>query len=240
MNHAFLSLPEVLHILELIESLHSVDSYSAGHSWRVSDYSLIMGEMLGLSEPELFYLFMGAVSHDIGKLKIPPHILQKPGKLTPEERNRVEKHSLFGKGELENNSLIPFIKNGILEHHERIDGSGYPLGLKGTEISLEGKIIAIADVYDALTSIRPYRNPMSHSTAINYLFENAGAHFDLSLVSLFATIPIEKISIIKEKIGDVHPLHLVNEKTTESKIFTAWSKIIEHPEILNKKLINSL
>ena len=159
------------------------------HVENVAQYSYLLAKLYGFSEKKLKRMKIAAKMHDVGKIFIPNEILKKPGKLTKKEYNIVKKHSEVGKRLLSSffkkNKLFCMAKRIAAEHHERWDGLGYPKGLKGEEISIEGRITAIADVYDALTNKRPYKKKWDHSEAVKFIKKNSGKMFDPELVKLF-------------------------------------------------------
>ncbi|MFN3652250.1 MAG: HD domain-containing phosphohydrolase [Armatimonadota bacterium] len=169
----------------LANAIDAKDPYTCSHINRVQIYALALAEAAGVEGPELLAVRTGALVHDIGKLAIPDHILGKPGKLTPEEYARIQTHVQVGAEIL---SPVPFdfpVIDVVLTHHERWDGLGYPRGLKGDEIPIGGRIISIVDVFDALTSNRPYRRALSHEEALQVLRDGAGKQFDPELVRRF-------------------------------------------------------
>lgn len=169
-----------------IVDLKMYDDYTYHHSLSVAVIALTVGIALELNDIELHQLGLSAVLHDIGKLMIPASIIQKPGRLTAEEFDLIKNHPLYGTKILPHRHDIPeSIFDGILSHHERMDGSGYPSGLKAKEIPLSGRILAVADVYDALTSNRPYRLPSLPSEASEYIMGGTGTYFDEDVVSAF-------------------------------------------------------
>ncbi len=169
-----------------IVDLKMYDDYTYHHSLSVAVIALTVGIALGLNDIELHQLGLSAVLHDIGKLMIPASIIQKPGRLTAEEFDLIKNHPLYGTKILPHRHDIPeTVFDGILSHHERMDGSGYPSGLKDKEIPLSGRILAVADVYDALTSNRPYRLPSLPSEASEYIMGGTGTYFDEDVVSAF-------------------------------------------------------
>jgi len=175
-------------IASLATAIDAKDRYTCSHIHRVRHYAVTLARVAGLSGPELEAVATAALVHDIGKLGIPDHILGKPGKLTAEEFQRIQSHVTIGADIL---SPIPFpfpLVDVVLTHHERWDGLGYPRGLKGEEIPIGGRIISLADVFDALTSNRPYRKALTHSEALEELRRGAGKQFDPGLVDLFARI----------------------------------------------------
>ena len=167
--------------------LKSYDNYTYYHSVNVGVLSLVLGVALGMNRSGLYRLGLGALLHDIGKVFIDRKIIDKKGPLTAEEFKEVKKHPALGYEYLLNARLgFPVSSlTGILQHHERLDGSGYPEGLTGRQIGKFGRIISVADVYDAMTSDRPYRAAMIPSEVMEYLMGGAGTLFDPELVFLF-------------------------------------------------------
>lgn len=168
------------------------DTYHYAHSMDVCIYSLIAAKAMGLSYEDIITLGIGALLHDIGKCKVPEHILNKKGRLTKEEFEMVKKHPTFGLQILGNisqmNSRVARI---IMEHHERCDGSGYPRHLKGEEIDQLSKIVAVADIYDALTSDRIYKKKILPHEAAEYLLAISCSELDASITKVF----LENIAI---------------------------------------------
>ena len=185
------------------------DPYTLGHSARTTYYAFLIGRKLMDDELSLKGLLIGGFLHDIGKLKIDDKILLKRGKLTPEERKEIEKHPIYAIEQLKN---IEFpwknVKDCILFHHEKYDGTGYPEGLKGEQIPLCARIIAVADVFDALTTDRPYRSALSWQQALNFIQEYKGKYFDPHVVDTFSEI-LEKLD--KSLISTQHTKHMVEE-----------------------------
>lgn len=159
------------------------DSYTRGHSTRVAIYSREIARRMDLKSDEIDTLYYIALMHDCGKVGIPDAILTKPGALTPDERELIQSHTTMGGNILDKFTAIDGIRNGALYHHERYDGHGYPKGLKGNEIPLCARIICIADSYDAMSSKRCYRKPLSQEKILEELTENAGTQFDPSIVT---------------------------------------------------------
>lgn len=163
------------------------DNETGLHVIRMSQYSYIIAKAYGLSDEQADNLLHAAPMHDVGKIGIPDHVLLKNGKLDDDEWAIMRKHPEFGAqiiGE-QRSPLLKLARTIALTHHEKWDGSGYPNGLKGEEIPLEARIVAIADVYDALTSKRPYKEAWPMDKAIACIEENSGSHFDPYLVTLF-------------------------------------------------------
>jgi HD-GYP domain-containing protein (c-di-GMP phosphodiesterase class II) len=183
-----------------------MDNYTYAHSVNVAVISIILGISLNLSKQKLTYLCIGALVHDIGKSFIPKEILQKPGKLTPEEFEIIKCHSRYGYDFLKNYvDLSSYIKLIVLQHHERFDGLGYPNSIIGNKINYLARIVSIADVYDALTSDRPYKRAMCPSDALEYLMSNAGTLFDYDIINIFCkiVIPFPQGTIVSLSNGDI-------------------------------------
>lgn len=164
------------------------DSDTNTHNYRVTYYALRLGEAIGLPRNEIRNLIMGAFLHDVGKIGIRDPILLKPGKLTPREFEIMKTHVPLGVDILEQSSWISGAREVVEFHHEKYDGSGYPKGLVGDAIPLSARIFAIADVFDALTSERPYKTAWPIEEAINHIVQNSNQHFDPQLANVFITI----------------------------------------------------
>jgi putative nucleotidyltransferase with HDIG domain len=169
-------------------SLSSYDNYTYVHSVNVDIFSVIIGIGMGLTNSELELLSQGALLHDIGKMDVPIEILNKPAKLTREEFEEMKRHPEYGLERLRKSggeSIAAVIKNAVYSHHENWDGSGYPRGLSGEGIHKFARIIHVADVYDALTAKRVYKDAMNPADAIEYLMANSGTMFDIDVVNTF-------------------------------------------------------
>jgi HD-GYP domain-containing protein (c-di-GMP phosphodiesterase class II)/putative methionine-R-sulfoxide reductase with GAF domain len=170
-------------------AIDAKDPYTQGHSQRVSDFSVALAEELGLTREEIYHIKIGGVLHDVGKIGVPDAILKKPDRLTDEEMAEMRQHPTKGYEIMRREELRWLLREelpALLEHHERLDGRGYPNGLAGpTAISLIGRIVAVADVFDALTSDRPYRNGMPAEDALMILRRGAGLEFDPDCVEAF-------------------------------------------------------
>jgi HD-GYP domain-containing protein (c-di-GMP phosphodiesterase class II) len=172
-------------IRSLAQALEAKDFYTRGHSERVTEYAMGIAGQMGLPAGEIELLREVCVLHDIGKIGIPENILTKNSPLTPEEWSVMKTHPEIGEAILQ---PIDFIRDGLAivkQHHERPDGNGYPLGLKGNEISLLASITAVADTFDAMTTDRPYRKGLSQEEAIAALRENKGGQFASEPVDAF-------------------------------------------------------
>jgi len=169
-----------------IANLKLYDDYTYNHSFGVSVLSIAIGLSLNMKTNELYELGFCALLHDIGKMAVPIEIISKPSKLTFYEFEIVKQHPSKGaEFFLQHHLANQRICAGVLSHHEKYDGSGYPNGLCGEEIPLFGRIISIADVYDALTSVRPYRQPSPPQEAIEYIMGSCGSAFDCKIVEAF-------------------------------------------------------
>lgn len=183
--HKKLQDAEIATIASLIRVEEAKDIMARGHSERVAKLSVAMAEAKGFSENTKEMIRRAAILHDVGKLAIPDSILQKPGKLTDEEWEPIRKHPQMAVEILEPLKFLTLEKKVILHHHERIDGAGYPTGLKGAEIPLESRIIAVADTFDAMNSSRMYRENFSKEHIISELRRVANSQLEASLVELF-------------------------------------------------------
>ena len=160
------------------------DPYTKGHSSRVAQYARLIASHMGYSKEELDNIYYIALLHDVGKMGIPDNILNKPAKLTPEERKVIETHTTNGAEMLKDFSTIPDIISGALYHHERYDGTGYPRGLKAEDIPMIARIICVADSYDAMNSVRCYRGALSKEEIMNELDRCSGTQFDPEIAAI--------------------------------------------------------
>ena len=177
-------------IYALAATIEARDAYTYGHSRKVRGYAVALAEALGLTSEKVAIIDTAALLHDIGKIGIPDDVLNKAGALNPEEWELIKSHPQLSAtiiGHVPN--LIPCL-HGILHHHERWDGTGYPSGLKSENIPLEARILCIADAFDAMTSPRPYRDSMSNQEAVDQLKSCAGSQFDSELVEAFLPIAL--------------------------------------------------
>lgn len=175
----------------MVKNVEQKDSYTLNHSYRVKEYALSIGKWLNLSRGRMDVLRYAALFHDIGKIHIPDTILNKPGSLSAEEMDCVRGHSSWGR-QMVDGALIFDIARIVEQHHERLDGTGYPSGLRGDEITLEARIIAVADSYDAMTSDRVYRRGMEPLIALSELQRMAGSAYDARVVDALAAVIREK------------------------------------------------
>ena len=175
----------------LTAALEARDAETHGHSERVVTFSLRLGREYGLTSAEMKALEFGSLLHDIGKIGVPDAILRKPAKLTEEEWERMREHPLHGQQILRGIKFLTGAARVVAQHHEKWDGSGYPLGLKGEDIDICARIFSVADAFDAITSDRVYRQGRSYEVALAELDEWAGRQFDAKIVEAFHRVPPE-------------------------------------------------
>ncbi|OGO77285.1 MAG: hypothetical protein A2Y23_02595 [Clostridiales bacterium GWB2_37_7] len=172
-------------VKSLSQAIEVKDPYTQGHSMRVGEYAVALGKRLKLSNKKLENLKMAAILHDIGKIGIEESILNKPGKLTEEEFDKIKTHPENGYKIIQDIEFLKDVSEIVLNHHEKMDGTGYPNGKRQDEIRKEAAILSIADVYDALTSDRPYRKALTVEQAFAIIEEGKGKHFDAQLAEEF-------------------------------------------------------
>jgi putative nucleotidyltransferase with HDIG domain len=173
----------------MANALDARDPYTAGHSRRVSQYACALGQALSVSEAELNVIRVGALLHDIGKIGISDAILQKPGRLTPQENALIQQHPSIGRRILDRVVAFQPYLDVVELHHENWDGTGYPHGLRGEATPLAARVVKLADAYDAMTSDRPYRAGMSHEDTLAVLRKVVGSQFDPAVFEVFCTLP---------------------------------------------------
>ena len=189
-------------IHRLVLAAEFKDEDTGEHIQRIGRYSALMAEKIGQNSSEVENILYAAPMHDIGKIGIPDHILMAPRPLVEEEYRIMKTHTTIG-GKLLDNSgaeLLLVARVIALSHHERFDGSGYPFGLTGEDIPLAGRIVSLADVFDALTSRRPYKEPHSLEYALSYIEEQKGKRFDPALAQVFLD-NIDQILAIKAEVS---------------------------------------
>lgn len=188
-------------LMVLARTAEYKDAETANHTIRVAHYSKLLAKKIGLDEEKQSVIYYSAPFHDIGKVGIADSILLKEGKLSDKEFDIMKSHVHIGNEILKDTNSAYLIEGQIIaqNHHEKYDGSGYPLGLKGEEIPISARIVTIADVFDALTSVRPYKKSWSIQDAVLLLLREKGKHFDPKLVDLF----VESIEEVK-KIHDTY------------------------------------
>ncbi|HEX5832952.1 MAG TPA: HD domain-containing phosphohydrolase [Pyrinomonadaceae bacterium] len=209
----------------LTAALETRDSETHGHSERVVSYSLRLGREYGLSSEDMKSLEFGSLLHDIGKIGVPDSILRKPAKLTDEEWVRMREHPMHGQQILRGIEFLQGAARVVAQHHEKWDGSGYPLGLRGADIDICARIFSVADAFDAITSDRVYRRGKSYEAAAQELDDWAGRQFDPKIVEAFHRVPKEDWEVLhrqsllpKEDQFDVRQLMHVMESQLEAAV----------------------
>jgi len=172
-------------VLSLTTALEAKDPYTKGHSKRVAEYSVAIGEEMGLDHTEIRELKWAGLVHDIGKIGVDQSILSKDGELTLQEKDEMDLHPLVGEGIIRPIHPLSSTAKGVATHHERFDGEGYPHGLSSADIPLMGRILAVADAFDAMTSERPYRKAVPLNKAKDEITTKAGSQFDPEVVAVF-------------------------------------------------------
>lgn len=203
-------------ITTIANIIDAKDEYTKGHSYRVAEYSSALAEELGWSKERVANVKYIGLLHDIGKIGIPDSILNKPGKLTDSEYALMRKHAEIGGNILSGNNMIDGMDEGARFHHERYDGRGYPMGLKGEEIPEMARIIGIADAYDAMTSNRVYRKRLSNEKVIAEIKRCSGAQFDPKLAEIFIKmIESGRLDELSPDIAAVNPQKGMAERSAE-------------------------
>ncbi len=179
------------------------DNETGNHILRMSHSAVLIARALGWDEESCELLLHASPMHDVGKIGIPDHILLKPGKLDPDEWIKMQLHTTIGAHILDgdNSPLLTLAREIAISHHEKWDGSGYPYGLKGEAIPISGRIVALADVFDALTSERPYKKAWSLEASLDYIQNNSGQHFDPKLVTYFVQL-LPQILAIRTRFAE--------------------------------------
>jgi hypothetical protein len=172
-------------IRALVNAMDAKDRYTCGHSDRVAMIAQRLAQELQLDARQCRHIYMAGLLHDIGKIGVPDYILTKPGRLTAEEFTQIQQHTTIGHSILKHVRQLHSLLPGVLHHHESVDGRGYPAALAGEDIPLFGRVLAVADAYDAMTSTRPYRDAMSSHDAERVLRQGAGRQWDAHIVSAF-------------------------------------------------------
>lgn len=188
----------------LTKALEMRDHETQGHSRRVVEYTLALAQRLAVGEDLLVPMIRGALLHDIGKIGIPDSILRKPGPLSEEEWAVMRTHPYIGFHMLKQIDFLATATPIILHHHEKFNGSGYPLGLSANDIPIGARIFAVADAYDAITSDRPYKTARSHRWALEEIGRGAGQHFDPAVVQALLGLPEEEMVRIRNRDLELH------------------------------------
>jgi len=169
----------------LTSAIDAKDSYTRGHSERVALMSKMLAQAVGLNDEESERVYLSGLVHDLGKIGVPEAVLTKPGKLTAEEYDLIKQHPTVGARIIQGIRQMEDLVPGILSHHERWDGAGYPKGLAGEQIPLFGRLIAVVDAFDAMSSKRAYRESLDHDAALDEIRDHAGRQFDPDMVDAF-------------------------------------------------------
>jgi putative nucleotidyltransferase with HDIG domain len=183
----------------LSNAVEARDAYTGKHAERVARYAIEIGRELGLPRPDAPEIEFGFLLHDIGKLAVPDSILFKPGPLTAEERALMSRHTIVGAEIMRDIEFLAEASKVVRSHHERWDGGGYPDGLAGEGIPLTARVFAVADVFDALTTKRPYRAALSFEEAQEMILAESGTHFDPDIVAAFERIADEVLRQIADE-----------------------------------------
>lgn len=208
-------------IFSLAKSLDSRDRYTAFHSQNVAEYSKVIAKEMMLKPNVCKNIYISGLLHDIGKIGVPEAILNKPSKLTDDEFKKIKEHPIIGYDlvkhikSFERNGIL----NGILNHHERYDGKGYPHGLKGNEIPLEARIMAVADTFDAMTSRRVYRHEKEFQVVLDEIIANKGTQFDPKVVDAFLRL-VDKNGFFANTSIDEHAQQV--KKINSSPLYISY------------------
>lgn len=186
-----------------ISFIDAKDPYTRGHSKRVAMYAAEIAKRMGLSGDEVQNIYYAGLLHDAGKISIPDAVLNKPGKLTDEERKLIQNHTIAGGKMLKQMSSIRGIRETALYHHERYDGTGYPEGLRGEAIPLYARIVGVADSYDAMSSNRVYRRHLNKDEIIEEIQNGSGTQFDPDLVKYMVDMINDGyVNVVKMETAD--------------------------------------
>ncbi len=192
-------------IRSMINAIDAKDSYTCGHSDRVAEFSRLIAKELSLDFEQCEEIYMTGLLHDVGKIGVPDHVLKKPGQLTDSEFEQIKQHPVIGYEILKHLQNLSYVLPGVLHHHEAIDGSGYPHGLKGDQIPLYARILAVADSYDAMTSNRPYRCGMPTEKAEAILRAGIGTQWDSICVDAFFRTASDVRQIASQRMSPFSP-----------------------------------
>lgn len=226
----------------MLHNMRQYDDLTFAHCMNVALISNILATWLNLSQKEIETATLCGLLHDIGKLAIPDQLIKKPGKLTDEEYKTVKKHTIEGYNILKNQNISDHIKNAALMHHEKCDGSGYPFGLKGDKIDAFAKIVAIADVYDAMTAARVYRGPLCPFHVIE-IFEKEGlqkyeAAFILKfLENVVNTYINNRVMLSDGTEGDIVYINHATLSKPMVKTENGFVDLSQHPELSIEKIL---
>lgn len=233
-SHSFPEQPEKLKENEemslllmhtLSTTIEAKDKYTRGHSHRVAEYAALIASELGWSPEEVRQLKQTAYLHDIGKIGIPDQILNKPSRLTDAEYNLIKQHTVIGAEILKDITFIPHIIEVARSHHERYDGNGFPDGLKGTDIPIHARIVALADSYDAMNSRRIYRNSLPQEVIRNEIAQNRGKQFDPEITDVFLKL-IDEHRLLLPASGDALSVLPVQTSTLDHTVSKFISDVV--------------
>lgn len=195
-------------IRAFVSALDAKDAYTCGHSERVALYAKVVASKMGMDEDAVEKIYLTGLLHDIGKIGVGEQTLNHPGRLSDEQFDVIKLHPDSGWAILEGIRQIGYVLPGVLFHHERFDGKGYPDGLAKDEIPLVARILSVVDAYDAMTSDRPYRNGMPHEKAVDILREGSGTQWDPVVVQTFLDADEEINSIRKTQRAFQNPIRI--------------------------------
>jgi HD-GYP domain-containing protein (c-di-GMP phosphodiesterase class II) len=186
----------------LTSAIDAKDPYTWGHSERVARMAVRLAEQMGMSAGALSDIYLAGLLHDIGKIGIRDSVLQKPGRLTPEEFAHIQEHPVIGDRLVSNIKALAHLRPGVRNHHERWDGNGYPDGLAGEDIPLQARVLAVADSCDAMMATRPYRPALPLDRIDALMIEGAGSQWDPNLVEMFIACRHELYRIYQRGLGE--------------------------------------
>lgn len=234
--------PNSFHLFDMLHNMREFDDVTFAHCLNVALIANMMGKWFKMSEEDIEVLTLSGLLHDIGKLTTPEHILMKPGKLTDGEYDIIKNHVTEGYKYLKDQDLDPRIKEACLFHHERCDGSGYPYGFSGNKIPEFAKIIAIADVYDAMTAKRIYRGPICPFTVAKFLetegYSKYDPHYMLPfLENVVSTYINTTVRLNNGQIGEVVLLNKLSPSKPLLKCGHDFIDLYEHPELKIEAII---
>jgi len=230
-------------VFAYLSNLRDTDEPTFTHSTNVSLLTNLFGRWIGLDETELAKLTISASLHDLGKTKIPHEILTKPGRLTEAEFKIMKKHTVYGYRMIENHNIPQEVKLAALTHHEKIDGTGYPMGLKGDRITKFSKIITICDIYDAMTANRVYRDKVCPFDVIKSFEQASYGHLDTSFLFVFLqniahTYIGSNVKLSDGRTGEVVFIHQNNLSRPIVRIGDEFIDLAETPALSIEELVN--
>lgn len=230
-------------IFALARSSEVNDGATGAHIRRVGDFSALLAEEMGLDDSFVAAIRVQATLHDVGKVHSPAELLGKQGALTEEEHNIIKRHTIYGSEIIGRHPWLGMARNIAVFHHERWDGTGYPFGLRQADIPLESRIVALADQYDALRSIRPYKRPLDHETVCRIILEGDGrtepSHFDPEVLEAFRWVN-HRFGQLYDKYEDANPLTLLEEKFVITPDLMTGIAEIDTQHIRIAELLNEL